>query len=38
VGWVFEEKPELFTSIAEAIATTIGDRDPSFTTLPVRIP
>jgi|688.fasta_scaffold52374_1 hypothetical protein len=37
-GWVFEEKPELFTSIAEAIATTVGDRDPSFTTLPVRIP
>jgi hypothetical protein len=37
-GWAFEEKPELFAPIAEAIASTIGDRDPSFTTLPVRLP
>ena len=37
-GWTYEEKPELFTSITEAIASTMGDRDPSFTTLPVRLP
>lgn len=37
-GWNFEEKPELFTPIAEAIASTVGDRDPSFTNLPVRLP
>jgi hypothetical protein len=37
-GWTYEEKPELFTSISEAIASTVGDRDPSFTTLPVRLP
>lgn len=37
-GWTFEEKPELHASISEAIASTVGDRDPSFTTLPVRLP
>jgi hypothetical protein len=37
-GWTYEEKPELFTSISEAIAATVGDRDPAFTTLPVRLP
>jgi hypothetical protein len=37
-GWTYEEKPELFTAISEAIASTTGDRDPSFTTLPVRLP
>jgi hypothetical protein len=37
-GWNYEEKPELFTAVSEAIAATIGDRDPVFTSLPVRLP